>query len=104
MSFCLLKHYHLSINLSHFLDAYQGPYKDKFYYWTGLQLLIRAVFFGLLSLDKEINLMVGIILLGVLGGMTGIMQPFKNKYKNYQEFRAAPIPDFTNTSSTKYCC
>ena len=68
-----------------FLDAYQGPYKDKFYYWIGLQLLIRAVFFGLSSLNKKINLMVGTILLGVLGGMTGIVQPFKNKYKNYQE-------------------
>ena len=29
------------------LDAYQGPYKYMFYYWTGLQLLIRAVFFSI---------------------------------------------------------
>ena len=28
------------------LDAFQGPYKDKFYYRTGLQLSLRAVFFG----------------------------------------------------------
>ena len=26
------------------LDAYFGPYKDKFYYWTGLQLLLRSIF------------------------------------------------------------
>ena len=67
------------------LDAYQGPYKDKYYYWTGLQLLIRAVFFGLSSLDKNINFLVGIILLGVLGAVTGLVQPFKHRVKNYQE-------------------
>ena len=67
------------------LDAYQGPYKDKFYYWTGLQLLLRAVFFGLSSLDRNINLMVGIILLGIFGGITGVVRPFKSKVKNYQE-------------------
>ena len=48
------------------LDAYQGPYKDKYYYWTGLQLLLRAIFFGLSSLNRNINLMFGIILLGML--------------------------------------
>ena len=67
------------------LDAYQGPYKDKLYYWTGLQLLVRAVVFGISSLDRNINLTVSIILFGILGGLHGIVRPFKNKYKNYQE-------------------
>ena len=67
------------------LDAYQGPYKEKYYYWTGLQLLLRAIFFGLSSLDRNINLMVGIILLGMFGGITGVVRPFKNDVKNYQE-------------------
>ena len=67
------------------LDAYQGPYKDKYYYWTGLQLLIRAVFFGISSLDRNINLTISIILLGILGGIHGIIQPFKMMYKNYLE-------------------
>ena len=67
------------------LDAYQGPYKDKYYYWTGLQLLIRAVFFEISSLDRNINLTISIILLGVLIGMHGVIQPFKMKHKNYQE-------------------
>ena len=67
------------------LDAYQGPYKDKFYYWTGLQLLIRAVFFGLSSLDRNINLLVGILLLSIFEVITGAAQPFTNKIKNYQE-------------------
>ena len=44
------------------LDTFQGPYNDKFYYWTGLQFLIRAVLFGISSLDKNLNLTVSIIL------------------------------------------
>ena len=67
------------------LDAYQGPYKNKFYYWTGLQLLLRVVLLGLSSLDRNVNLMVGIILLDIYGGITGLVQPFNNKMKNYQE-------------------
>ena len=67
------------------MDAYQGPYKDRFYYWTGLQLLMRAVFFGLSSLNRNVNLTVSIILFGILGGLHGIIQPLKVKYKNYQE-------------------
>ena len=31
--------------LKPFLDAYQGPYNDKFRYWTGLLLLARLVLF-----------------------------------------------------------
>ena len=67
------------------LDAYQGPYKNKVYYWTGLQLLMRVVFFGISSLDRNINLTVSIIMFGILGGLHGIVRPFKKKYKNYQE-------------------
>ena len=66
-------------------DAYLGPYKDKLYFWSGLQLLIRAIFFGLSSLDRNINLATSAVLLGVLGGISGATSPFKNKYKNFQE-------------------
>ena len=67
------------------LDAYQGPYKDRVYFWNGLQLLLRAIFFGLSSLDRNINLTTSAILLGVFGGISGAMSPYKNKYKSFQE-------------------
>ena len=67
------------------LDAYQGPYKNKFYYWTGLQLLMRAVFFGISSLDRNINIAISILLLSAIIGLHGMMQPLNVKYKNYQE-------------------
>ena len=67
------------------LDAYQGPYKHRFYYWTGLQLLARAIFFGLSALDKNANLIISSIILSVMIMFHGIVHPFNNSIKNYQE-------------------
>ena len=61
------------------LDAYQGPYKIKFYYWTGLQLLLRAIIFGLSALDKSLNIMLSILLLGALIWSSEKLSPFKRK-------------------------
>ena len=67
------------------LDAYFGPYKDKFFYWTGLQLMLRAVFFGLSAFHRNVNLTCGIIVLGVLLSFEGLVCPFKSMHKNIQE-------------------
>ena len=67
------------------LDAYQGPYKTKFYYWTGLQLLMRAVFFGLSALDRSTNVIVSVILLGVMIWLYEKASPFNNKLNNVIE-------------------
>ena len=67
------------------LDPYFGPYKDRYYYWTGLQLLIRALFLGLSALSTPINLISGIIVLGTLLFIQGPVHPFKSRFKNYQE-------------------
>ena len=67
------------------LDAYQGPYKIRFYYWTGLQLLIRAVIFGTSSLDRNLNLTINITLFSILEVIQGTAKPFKSQFKNFQE-------------------
>ena len=67
------------------LDAYQGPYKQRFYYWTGLQLLIRALFYGISTLDTSVNLAVSTIALSVIKGLHGVTSPFKSNFKSYQE-------------------
>ena len=61
------------------LDAYQGPYKDRYYYWTGLQLVVRAVLLAVSSLDRTTNLTICIVIFSTLGGIHGITQPFKSK-------------------------
>ena len=67
------------------LDTYQGPYKTRLYNWTGLQLLIRVIFFGISSLDRNLNLTISITLFSLIGGIQGALKPFKTKYKNFQE-------------------
>jgi len=67
------------------LDVYQGPYKDRFYYWTGLQLVLRAVFYGVSALDRDTNMMISILILGVMECIFGLQCPFKHKDRNYQE-------------------
>ena len=67
------------------LDVYRGPYKDKYCYWTGLYLLMRAIFFGLSAFDRGISLTCGIILLGILLCIQGIVHPFKCTLMNIQE-------------------
>ena len=36
----------VNIKLNPLLDAYQGPYKDSFRYWTGLMLLVHTILFS----------------------------------------------------------
>ena len=67
------------------IDAYQGPYKYKYYYWTGLQLVMRAVFFGLSALNRDINLTIGIILLAIISTIQAKINPFKSNCKNRYE-------------------
>ena len=66
------------------LDAYQGPYKIKFNYWTGLQLVVRTIFFGLSALDKQTNMMISVILLGIIICFHKVF-PFTRKINNILE-------------------
>jgi len=74
-------------NFRPLLDAYQGPYEMKYYYWPGVQLVIRIVFYGISSLDRNINLTIGVILLTMLAVFQGWTKPFKKAktFKNFQE-------------------
>ena len=67
------------------LDAYQEPYKDKMYYWCGLQLVLRVILFAVSSLDRNINLIIGIVLFILIEGIHGAVRPFKNKIKSHNE-------------------
>ena len=67
------------------LDAYQGPFKIKFYYWTGLHLVMKAVFFGLSALDKNVNLLIGSMILFAIVAFVGYTCPYKNWFQNCNE-------------------
>ena len=67
------------------------PYQDKYFYWTCMQLLIRAMIFEFSAFEVDTSLTATSILLGGLIAIQGVLQLFKNKYKNIQEFSVAFI-------------
>ena len=66
-----------------FLDSFQRPY--KLYYWFGLQLVMRMVFFYMSFLDRKVNITVSIIILNIAIAVQGTNKPFKKKLQNYNE-------------------
>lgn len=80
-----LSRFHFVNNFKPLLDAYQAPYKDRYYNWTGIQLVVRVVFIGISSLDRKISLIVGSMLLGVIGYTQGFCNPLKSVTVNISE-------------------
>ena len=58
---------------------------SNYYYWTGLQLVVRAVYYGLSALDRNTNLTIAIILLALIISIQRSLIPFKDNYKNLHE-------------------
>ena len=67
------------------LDAFQGSYKDKYYYWVGLQLMMRSIFFAMYAFQTNLKLILSTILLIVFSIYSGRIHPHKNKIINNQE-------------------
>ena len=67
------------------LDVYFSPYKPKYPYWAGLQLLMRSSFFALSALSKRISLFSGTVFVAIVLCTHGILQPFNSTLNNFQE-------------------
>ena len=71
-------------------DAYMGPYKDKYRYWTGMLLLVRVVLIVLFSSIANTNTVAGpqlnLLFLNFsscgLLALTVALRPYKNKLLN----------------------
>ena len=72
------------------LDSYQGPYKIKFRYWTGLMLFVRIVLFIFFALnvlgDPKANLLAIIVTTtAILAIWLKVSRVYKNKAPNALE-------------------
>ena len=47
--------------------------------------MLRVVLFAVSSLDRNINLLIGIVLFSLMEGIHGAVRPFKEMLKNYHE-------------------
>ena len=67
------------------LDAFQGPFKDKCYYWIGLGIVLRSVFFSLYAFSSNTKLIISTMVLMIFNISFGFIHPNKNKLVNIQE-------------------
>ena len=67
------------------LDAFQGSYKDRYYYWVAVQITIRSLLFVLYAFQTKIKLILSTFLLITFSVCNGCIYPHKNKLVNIQE-------------------
>ena len=67
------------------LDAYQGSYKDKYYYWIGVDIILRSLFFALYAFQSSLRLILSTFIPVVFSIFYGYVRPSKSKYVNIQE-------------------
>ena len=83
-------HMMLRLKLSPINDAYQGPYKVKYRWWTGIMLLVRSLLLFLFGVNILGNPRVNLLLIVstcvmLLGVMWNIGTVYKNKLVNLIE-------------------
>ena len=74
--------------INHFkpiLDAFQGSYKDKHYYWVAVHITLRSIFFALYGLQTKLRLLITTLILVLFIAYHSCTYPHKNKLVNIQE-------------------
>ena len=67
------------------LDAFQGSYKDKYYYWVAVHLVLRSLFFTFYAFPTNLKLIASTMVLIIFAVYNGYVCPNKNKLVNIQE-------------------
>ena len=67
------------------LDAFQGSYKDKYYYWVAVNIMLRSLFFVLYGLKSKLRLLIATMILVVFATCHGYIRPNINKVVNIHE-------------------
>ena len=74
--------------INHFkplLDAFQGSYKDKYYNWIAINIILRSLLFAVYGFQAKLRLIITTMILVLLTGYHGYIRPNKNKLVNIQE-------------------
>ena len=67
------------------LDAFQASYKDRYYHWIAVHIILRSLFFSLYGFKVKLRLFLACIILVLFSICYGYLQPNKNKLINIQE-------------------
>ena len=87
--FKLFRFRFVAIYLRPFIDAMQGPYKDKQKYWFGLMLIVRSLVHFTAAVLEGKDMILQLLLFTVIVGLytlgLSIIKPYKNKLLNALE-------------------
>ena len=78
----------LAQRLKPLLDAFQGPYKDRFHWWPGLMLVIRVILFTALTANTKHEPRLSALFVGVTAFPLALLSAagvYKNKLLNLYE-------------------
>ena len=67
------------------LDAFQGSYKDKYFYWVAVHITLRSIYFSLHGFQINLRLIIATMILVLFTAYHGYTRPYKNKLVNIQE-------------------
>ena len=67
------------------LDAFQGSYKDRYYYWVAVHMTMRSVLYAMYAFQTNLKLVLSTMVLIIFGVCSGYICPHKNKLVNIQE-------------------
>ena len=67
------------------LDAFQGSYKDRYYHWVAVHIILRSASFALYGFQTKPRLVIATLILIFFTGYHGYTHPYKNKLVNIQE-------------------
>ena len=67
------------------LDAFQGSYKDRYYYWVAIHIILRSLFFALYAFQMKLRLVIATVILVPFTSIFGYICPNKIKLINFQE-------------------
>ena len=74
--------------INHFkpiLDAFQGSYKDRYYYWVAVHVILKSLFFALYAFPVKLRLLLATMILVPFSCISGYLRPNKNWLINFQE-------------------
>ena len=79
-----LSQYRIINRFKPLLDAFQGSYKDQYYYWVALNIIFRSIFFSLYPLQGKLRVFLACIILVAFMACYGYISPSKSKTVNIQ--------------------
>ena len=67
------------------LDAFQGSYNDKYYYWIAIHIMLKSLFFVLYVFRIKLRLILASIILVLFTTYYSYIHPYKKNLINLQE-------------------